>query len=316
MKFNDYISYYQVTDSQLMAEMSRSTELRSWLLGELSYLEGNFAGLNWWRKIIRYLPYHFSVSQLMSAIREQDESLERFSRRRARALNTLILEVGRDLMEESTSAPELANLEANYESLRRLVISVEEIHCSGLDALSSIDNALSDISASEMTEIMDLASDSAGISILSASINCSTSDAVGFAATAVQRFRRKLECHQQVLPDIQHGMTTEMIDLSFDLMFGGALDIIGSLFSLQALAESESQLNSVRSLVKDALDSIEMKLHPLRSQLNDLHTEIEECKTRWRAQVRPILEQCGIKVPEGHGFVLDDIYAPSAASDD
>jgi hypothetical protein len=158
-------------------------------------------------------------------------------------------------------------------------------------------------------EVFDMATSNKGISLISTMSNSSASGDIDDAKRAVKAFNARLESHQQVVTDMQGTTAIEYMDLSFDLFFGGALDLAGSVMSLFALSSASDKLDDAERQVKRAIQQIEPSYQNANQQLKQHEEEMLSFKKEQRLRVIPVLASHGVEVTEDRVQSINALYA-------
>jgi hypothetical protein len=121
--------------------------------------------------------------------------------------------------------------------------------------LGKIKKALDSIGSAQFSETLDLFTDSAAISVLSAFDNSSASSAISSVKNAAPDFQRAVETYNSSLSNfkaanVQISGIDDSIDLIFDLALGGGGFDVMSMFSLFALNDAESDMKKLRNDVQ------------------------------------------------------------------
>jgi chromosome segregation ATPase len=121
--------------------------------------------------------------------------------------------------------------------------------------LGKIDAALDSIGSAQMTETLDLFTDSALISVLSTLDNSNASSEISAVKSAAPAFQRAVETYNASLSsfkaaNVQISGIDDSIDLMFDLVMGGGGFDFMSMISLFALNDAESDVKKLRGEVR------------------------------------------------------------------
>jgi hypothetical protein len=269
-----------------------------------------FAEFTWWQKSIYFVIRLYRNSRDQSVIRGLESAKSRADRRKSDQLNDLILQAGRRLMLQTPEVSgAILGMESDHTQLKQLQSSLNQVYQAGKKALREIQEAQSSVSSAQTMEVFDMATSNKGISLISTMSNSSASGDIDDAKRAVKAFNARLESHQQVVTDMQGTTAIEYMDLSFDLFFGGALDLAGSVMSLFALSSASDKLDDAERQVKRAIQQIEPSYQNANQQLKQHEEEMLSFKKEQRLRVIPVLASHGVEVTEDRVQSINALYA-------
>ncbi len=252
----------------------------------LSWFKRNFSIFFWKNEtVIEIKNINQAIAQLEASASEIQKRLDEISRSKNQELNSanqkLRDEVERYSKLEKDLNQQIKNtlddfLEKHFDPAIVLIASsneLESIKTQTHRVISEVDEALDAVDSAQTTELFDLVSDNALVSLWSHSNNSDAASEIKDIRAPLQELKNKIDAlkknslssiptsHDLTLPD-------DFFDTVIDLLFDFSFDF-SSFFSLSRLGDSEDELNSLSTSLSELVSEVDKKQKLINQKLDD-----------------------------------------------
>lgn len=220
---------------------------------EVNKLEEDRSLLPLWNKITTFFKHSKRLNSLNESLIEKRHQSRKLTRELEKLKRALLFDFITSSIKDSHLRTEIDELKQSYKVASRLEASAKNTLSLAKSALNEISEAESAVSSAQSYELIDMATNNKGLSLISTLSTSSANAEMSDAANAIKRFTDALAEHRDLSDNLRHSMVWEWTDLIFDLTVENTGFDFTSVISYFALSSASSNLNAAARQIKKTL---------------------------------------------------------------